>query len=59
MEETAWPTMLGLGPLARLARAHVLGYVAVLPYPEGETADQRPRLSPPEVPPKRPVMARV
>jgi hypothetical protein len=38
MEEAARTAMLRLGPLARLAGAHVLGNVAVLTHPEGEAA---------------------
>jgi hypothetical protein len=46
-----------LGPLAGLARAYVLGNVNLLSHPEGEAANQRPRLGPPKVPPERPVVA--
>ncbi len=31
----AWAAVLCLGPLARLARAHILGDVDVLTHPEG------------------------
>ena len=57
MEEAARAAVLRLGPLARLARAHVLGDIDVLTHPDGEAANQRPRLGPPEVPPERPVVA--
>ncbi len=60
MEEATRSAVLRLGPLARLARlarVHVLGHVAVLPNPDGQAAHQRPRLGPAKVPPKRPIMA--
>ena len=57
MKETAWAAMLRLHPLARLARAYVLGDVEVLPHPEGQAANQRPRLGTSEVTPKRTVVA--
>jgi hypothetical protein len=60
MDEAARAAMLRLGPLARLARAYVLGHVNVLPHPEGEAANERPRLGPAasaEVPAERPVVA--
>ena len=57
MEEVTLSAMLRLGPLARLARAHVLGDVHVLPHPEGEAANERPRLGPSEVPPEWSVVA--
>jgi hypothetical protein len=40
MEETTRAAVLRLRPLARLARAHVLGHVKVLPYPEGKATNQ-------------------
>ena len=57
MKEAARAAVLRLGSLARLACAHVLGHVAILPHPEGEATHQRPRLGPPEVPAKRPIVA--
>jgi hypothetical protein len=57
MDEATRSAMLRLGPLASLARPHVLGDVDVLPHPEGEAANQRPRLGPSEVPPEWPVVA--
>ena len=57
MEETARAAMLRLHSLARLARAHVLGDVDVLPNPEGQAANQRPRLGTSEVTPERTVVA--
>ncbi len=57
MEEATLSAVLRLGPLARLARAHILGHVAVLPNPEGKAAHQLPRLGPAKVPPKLPIMA--
>ncbi len=42
--------VLCLGSLARLACAHILGHVAILPHPEGEATHQRPCLGPPDVP---------
>ncbi len=56
MEEATRSAVLRLGPLARLARAHELGHVAVLPNAEGEAAHQLPRLGPAKVPPERPIM---
>ena len=52
VEEATRSAMLRLGPLARLAHAQVLGNVLVLPHPEGEAANERPRLGPSEVPPE-------
>jgi hypothetical protein len=40
MEETTRAAVLRLRPLARLARAHVLGHVKVLPDPEGKATNQ-------------------
>ncbi len=57
MEEAAWAAVLRFHPLARLARADILGDVEVLPDPQGEATNQRPRLGPPEVPPDRPIVA--
>jgi hypothetical protein len=51
MEKTAWAAMLSLHPLARLARAHIFGDIDVLPNPEGQAANQRPRLGAPKVTP--------
>jgi hypothetical protein len=49
--------MLRLHPLARLARANILGDIDVLPNPEGQPANQRPRLGAPKVTPERYVVA--
>ena len=49
MEETPLATMLHLGALASLARAHVLSDVNVLTHPESEAAHQRPGLGPTKV----------
>jgi hypothetical protein len=57
MEETARAAVLLFRPLARLARAYILGDVDVLPDPEGEATNQQPRLGPPEVPPDRLIVA--
>ena len=57
MEEAAWAAVLRFHPLARLARADILGDVKVLPHPEGKATNQRPRLGPSKVPPDRPIMA--
>ena len=57
MEQSPRSAVLRLRPLACLARAHVLGDVDVLTHPEGEPANQRPRLGPPEMPPQRSVVA--
>jgi hypothetical protein len=40
MEQAPWTAVFRLGPLARLARAHVLGNVGVLSDPEGKAANQ-------------------
>ena len=57
MKEATRSAMLHLGPLARLARAHVLGDVHVLPHPEGEAANEQPHFGPSEVPPEWSVVA--
>jgi hypothetical protein len=57
MEEATRSAMLRLGPLARLARAHVLRHVDILDHPEGQASHQRPRLGPTEVSAERPIVA--
>jgi hypothetical protein len=57
MEEAARTAVLRLRPLARLACAHVLGDVDILPHPEGEAAHQRSRLGPSKMPSQRSVVA--
>ncbi len=57
MEEAARAAVLSFGALARLARAHVLGYVDVLTHPEGEATHQRPCLGQPKVSPELAVVA--
>ena len=59
MEEPATQraTVLRLGALERLARAHVVSDVDVRVHPEGEAPHQRPRLGAPKVPPERAVIA--
>jgi len=56
VKETAWAAMLRLHPLARLARAYVLGDIEILPHPKGQAAHQRPRLGAPKVPPEWPIV---
>jgi hypothetical protein len=57
MEEAVRSAVLRLGPLARLARAHVLCHVDVLPHPEGQAPNQQACLAPAEVSAKWAVMA--
>ncbi len=57
MEEAARAAVLRFYPQVHLARADILGDVAVLPEPKGEATNQQLRLGPPEVPPDRPIVA--
>ena len=57
VEEPARPAVVRLGALARLTGAYVFRDVDVLAHPEGEEANQRPRLRSSGVAPKRSVVA--
>ena len=52
VEEPARPAVVRLGALARLTGAYMFRDVDVLAHPEGEAANQRPRLRSSEVAPK-------
>ena len=54
MERAPWTAVFRLGPLARLARAHVLGDITVLPNAQGEASNQQPLLGPPKMTPSCP-----
>ena len=54
MQEPGLRSVLRLGAVVRLARAHVLSHVDVLAHPEGQAQHLRPRLGPPEVSPRLP-----
>jgi hypothetical protein len=57
VKKPARAAVLRLDPLARLARANVLGDVDLLSHPESEATDQRPRLGSPEMPAEWAVVA--
>jgi hypothetical protein len=60
MEEATRSTVaavLRLGPLARLARVHVLRHIYILAHPEGLALHQQPHLCPAKVSAKLPVVA--
>ncbi len=50
---------LSLGPLARLARAHILHHVDILARPEGQALHKQPHLGPAKVSAEPPVVALV
>ena len=59
MEEPTRPAVIRLGALARVTGAYVFRDVDVLTHPEGEAANQRPRLRSSEVVPKTSIVALV